>query len=112
MYLFLLFTKSVCFQEFLVEKYKLRSLVCRYFEITLLNVFKWKCLSQKSNSCFTVFPGFGEGKEGERKMREQVRCQVCLLGGFLIEDFKMLVRFNSFVCVFSYPKHAVYQCLQ
>lgn len=31
---------------------------------------------------------------------------------FLIEDLKLLVRFSGFVCVFSYPKHAVYQCLQ
>lgn len=87
--------------------------MCRYFEITLLNVFKWKCLSQKNDSCFTVYPGFGEWKEGKRKTGKQVRCQVWLLGGFfLIEDLKLLVRFSGFVCVFSYPKHAVYQCLQ
>lgn len=34
----------------------------------------------KNNYHFAVFPGFEEGKEGEREMGEQVRHQVWLSG--------------------------------
>jgi len=54
----------------------------RYFEVTVCNVFEWNCLSQANNSCFIAFLGAGKGKEGENG--EQVRCQLWLLGGFLV----------------------------
>lgn len=96
------FTKSVCLQDLLM---------CRNFEITALNVSKWKCLSQRIITILLFFQDLRRGRRGREKWESKwgIRsgCQELFL---LIEDQKLLVRFSGFVGIFSYPKHTVYQC--
>lgn len=55
--------------------------MCRNFEITALNVSKWKCLSQRIIPILLFFQDLRrERKEGEREMGGQVRHQVWLSG--------------------------------
>lgn len=86
--------------------------MCRNFEITALNVSKKKCLSQRIIPTLLFFQDLRRGRKGREKWESKygIRSGCQELVFFLIEGWKLLVRFSGFVGIFSYPKHSVYHC--